>query len=165
MSLIAQADIRNIAVKILLRGSLENPSFTLKSNPHMPQKEVLSWILFQKSLADISPLEGLQIAQIFFTMNRSASQYDVISKFKNALGIDHFDIVKAPTTRPDTPSNLILEVGKYVSDYFFVKLSKDVDNSSTRVGVQTNLHKNISLQAEVDDDAEGDICLMWKYDY
>jgi hypothetical protein len=165
LSLIAQSDIRNIAVQILLRGSLENPSITLKSNPHMAQKEVLSWILFQKSLADISPLEGLQIAQIFFTMNRNASRYDVISRFKNALGIDHFDIVKAPTTHADTPSNLILEVGKYLSEYFFVKLSKDVANSSTKVGMQAHLHKHISLQAEVDDDAEGDVRLMWKYDY
>jgi translocation and assembly module TamB len=166
MNIAAFRDLGDLRAKLFLRGSLDKPRLYIESAPQMTQKEILSRILFNKALADISPVEGLQLAHVIMSINTNGKNTNVIEKFKKALRIDHIDISRSESQNPgDTSDAVTVQVGKHLSKDVFVKLSKDVANATHRVAVEANLHKNVSVQAEVGDDQEGQMSLMWKYDY
>jgi len=164
LNIAASLDLGELRAKLFVRGSLDKPRLYIESAPQMAQKEILAWILFNKPLAEISPVEGLQLANVIMSINTSGKNISVIEKFKKALGIDHIDISHNDGTDSNS-EEVTVQVGKYVSKDVFVKLSKDVAKATNRVAVQAHLHKNVSVQAEVGDDQEGQMSVMWKYDY
>ena len=166
LNILAVADLNDIRAQLFLRGPLEKPRLSLQSIPLLSEKEILSQILFNKPITEVSPVQGLQLAQVLMSMNGKASKYNVIEKFKNIIGIDHFDVNREVSEDPADPNDAVeVQIGKYLSKDVFVKLSKDVASAVNRVAIEANLHKNVSVQAEVGDDQEGQMSLMWKYDY
>ncbi|HXF28245.1 MAG TPA: translocation/assembly module TamB domain-containing protein, partial [Chlamydiales bacterium] len=161
-NLSAVHDFNTLKALLTLRGSLEKPRLTLGSTPDMPQTEILSWILFQKPFSEISPMEGITLADTILTLKGSATPFSVFNSFKRHLGIDQIDISKTDTAADPAYA---FHVGKYLSKNLFVRLSKDVANAANRVAIQANLNKNLSVQAEVGDDQQGQMSLVWKHDY
>ncbi|MDB6080779.1 MAG: hypothetical protein JWO53_51 [Chlamydiia bacterium] len=162
----ASYDMGEIRAFLMLRGSLNKPRISFESSPQLTQKEVLSWILFNKPLAEISPLEGLQLATIAMNVKSKGGSMNAFERLKRTLGVDQIDISRAESKNPEEMNDSVyVQVGKYISKDVLMKLSKDVANAVNRVAVEAKLHKNISLQAEVGDDQEGQMSLMWKHDY
>jgi len=176
LNLTAERDLETMRAELLLRGTLKSPRVTFLSTPPAPEKEILAWVLFNKPLAEISPLEGLQLAQVYISLNGRSNKFNIMEKFKKTFGIDHFDISKSEKQQEEGPDGekksqegsgpeVNVQIGKYLSNDLLLKLSKDVANEVNRIGVEANLHKNISVQAEVGDDQQGEMRIKWKYDY
>jgi len=159
----AVKDLSAIRATIFLRGSIAQPRFVFQSKPELPQKEVLSYILFSKPLTDVSPMEGVMLANAALTLKGSKTPFSIFDTFKNSLGIDQINIAKSDNQAVDPSYSL--QVGKYISDKLLLRLSKDVATAANRVAVQAHVSKNLSLQAEVGDDQEGQMSVMWKHDY
>ncbi len=64
-----------------------------------------------------------------------------------------------------------LKVGKYLSDGTMLSITRELkqgDTNSTNkscIGIESDLGKHIKLQAEVGDDSNGQVNLLWKKDY
>lgn len=159
----AVRDLASIRATIFLRGSIMQPRFVFQSKPELPQKEVLSYILFSKPLSDVSAMEGVMLANAALTLKGSKTPFSLFDTFKDSLGIDHINISKSDTGAEDPSYSL--QVGKYLSDKLLLRLSKDVATAANRVAVQAHVSKNLSVQAEVGDDQEGQMSVMWKHDY
>ncbi|MCE5293413.1 MAG: translocation/assembly module TamB [Chlamydiales bacterium] len=179
LHVIAANEIGNINTQVVLQGPLESPRVVIQSNPAMTQKEILSWLLFNKSSSDISPIQGIQLGQQLLKLKGNGSSIDVIEEIKQKLHIDRLDFGSTTTARPQmnpgnpaqeaaqetVPNEVSVQVGKYISDGVIVILSKDVTNEVNRVGVEANLSKHITAQANVGDDAQTELSLEWKIRY
>ncbi len=163
----AVAPSADIEAYITLSGSLARPLFAINSYPPFPQKELLSRVVFNKPLADISPIEALQLAHILLSVNAQKNNHDFFQKIKKSLGIDTLEIAHSShQSDPTKTSNAVsIQVGKYLSHGVFVRLSKDVINAVNRVGIEAKIFKNICVQAEVGDDASHEVRLKWKKDW
>ncbi len=165
----ASNDVAAISTQIALQGPLEHPRIVLQSNPAMSQKEILSWLLFNKSSSDITPMQGIQLGQHLLKLKSGNNSVDLIEELKQKLSIDRIDFGQASTTRPklqeSMPNEVSVQVGKYIYDGVIVTLSKDVTNEVNRVGVEANLTKHITAQANVGDDANAELSLEWKLRY
>ena len=157
----------DIASYITLKGSLENPLLNVRSIPPLPQKEILSRIVFNKPLSEISSIEALQLAQLLLSVRSQKKNTSIIHKMKKGLGIDTIDITHKsnPQQQKDDSNSVSIQVGKYLSQGVLVKLSKDVMNEANRIGIEAKLLKNVSVQAEFGDDAAGEVRLRWKMDW
>jgi autotransporter translocation and assembly factor TamB len=92
--------------------------------------------------------------------------FNVVDRLKQSFGIDTFDITRNESQETGGPSDAVtVQVGKYVAKDVLLRLSKDVANAVNRVGLEATLQKDFSLQAEVGDDAQGQMALKWKKDY
>ncbi len=185
IQVIATNDVGDISTQIILQGPLESPRIVIQSNPAMSEKEILSWILFNKSSSDISPMQGIQLGQMLLKFKGSGNDVDVISEIKQKLRIDRLDFGSGQSSKPQMsapgptsdaatgvpealdsgPSALSVQVGKYISDGVIVTLSKDVTNEVNRFGVEANVTDHITAQANVGDDAETELSLEWKLRY
>lgn len=169
----ATNDSGRIATQILLRGSLDAPRIDFYSTPPLSQKEILSWILFNKNSSEISPFEGLQLAQTLLKLKGGGGDsVDFLEKIKNTLHIDRLDIGKShertsvQSQDPNSLSNEVsVSVGKYISDGVLVTLSKDVTSEANRIGVEAHLTESILAEASLGDDAEAELSLEWKVNY
>jgi hypothetical protein len=162
----AEKDLGQLNAQILLRGSLKSPRLSFQSTPPLQEKEILAWVLFNKPLAEISAVEGLQLAQVYISLNGRSAKFNIMEKFKKTFGIDHIDISKSERQNPELDSPEVnVQIGKYLSKDVLLRLSKDVANEVNRVAIEANLHKNVSVQAEVGDDQQGQMTIKWKHDY
>jgi hypothetical protein len=160
------AELPQINVDLNLRGTLKKPALTFTSTPAASQKEILSWILFSKPLSDVSAIEGLEIASALMELQYGRTTSSPIDQLKRSLGIDRIDIKRGQEETPGTPSNTMsVEVGKYLSKDVLLRLSKDVARAANRVAIEANVQKNLSLEAEIGDDQQGEMSLKFKHDY
>ncbi len=184
LQVIATNEVGSINTQIVLQGPLDSPRIVIQSNPAMSQKEILSWLLFNKSSSEITPMQGIQLGQTLLKMKGTTGNFDVIEEIKQKLGIDRIDFGPSSSARPQVngassnpsssspapgdssiPNEVSVQVGKYISDGVIVTLSKDVTNEVNRVGIEANISKHITAQANVGDDAETELSLEWKVRY
>lgn len=159
---VARQDIDEYTIEAVLKGPIRDPSLTLRSNPHMSQREILSWIIFNRGLNDITPFENDVAGQAVVDLSRNSNNTpDMMARLKS-FGIDRFDV----TSRND-PDNrdLTVNIGKYLSSDCFISLNRGLTSESNSVSLEANLIKYVKFQAEVDDEATGGVRLMWKHDY
>lgn len=156
---IAAKDLGKVKVEVIMKGSLKNPEISFRSNPPMSQREILSWILFNRGTSEISHFQGSQLRESITNLSNTHKGPDVLTKIRNALGIDRLEICKGG---PGDSESMGVQVGKYISQNVYVSINKSDVN---RLAVEAALREHIKLQAEIGDDAEGNLMLKWKRDY
>ena len=185
LNVLANVSLPSITVHVGLRGSLKDPKFIIQSSPALPEKEILSFLLFNKEYGDISPIESLQLANAAMTLEQSSGPFNLIDKVKTTLGIDLIDIGSSSPAAAQPPpwtalgadseemenplatqqNDVTLKVGKYISHGVAVTVSKDVNAGVNRIGLEASVSQHITAQAEIGDDAGGIASLKWKKDY
>ncbi len=160
INLSSSMNLPQIAVQANVTGSLDKPIVSFQSNPPMSEKEIISWVLFNKGIQDVSPLESLQLAQVLISLQKGESAFSMIDTLRSVVGIDRLDV------KNDTDSNDVsVQVGKYISDTVMVTASKQISSDVNRVGLSVDVTSQLKAEAEVGDDAEGIASLTWKQDY
>lgn len=160
--LTATHDFGPFQVALKLNGQPSKPKITFTSTRGLQEREILSWILFNKPLADISPLEALQLTNLIVN-SKQQTQFNLLDKIKKSFGIE-IDVAKTDLSG-NNPDAMNIQVGKYISKQVMLRLSKDMENAANRVGIEASLQKDLSVQAEVSDDQTAGITLKWKHDY
>lgn len=158
---VGEQQIDNIKVHAILKGDIQAPSLSFRSNPSMSEKEILSWILFGHGIDEITPYQKEQLSESVFTLS-SGEDSDVISKLRSDMGIDRLDISNHAT---DERNELSLRIGKYISRGIYVSLSKSINAEANQVAIEANVTRHLKVQAEVGDNAEGKMSLKWARDY
>lgn len=156
---IAEKDLEKVKVDVIAKGPVKNPEISFRSNPPMPQREILSWLLFNRGTSQISPFQGAQLSESITNLSTNQQEPDVLSKIRSLLKIDRFEIGRSPN---NDSSGVNLEVGKYISDNILISVIKSDVN---RVAIEADLTERIKLQGQVGDDSQGKIFLKWKRDY
>lgn len=162
LSITAHAELPHVAARVLLRGTLDDPKISLESNPMKHEKEILSLILFDKELGEISPLESLQLASTALTLNENSSPIQFLNSLKKTFGIDTLAV---RSSSDPTNNNLSFQVGKQITKGVTLNLSKELLSDTNRVGLKVEVSKNIVAEAEMSDDAEGVVSIQWKTDF
>lgn len=156
---IARKDLDKVQVDIIAKGPVKNPSISFRSNPPLPQREILSWILFNSGTSEISQFQGAQLSESITNLKSNQEGPDVLTKIRSTLGIDRFEISRNPNS---DESDVNVQVGKYISDGVLISVIKSDVN---RLAIEAALTNRIKLQAQVGDDAEGQLFLKWKRNY
>lgn len=163
---IAHRDLGQITAEIIVKGAIKHPSIAFRSNPPLSQREILSWLLFNRGISDITPFQGEQLTQSITNLNQDQSQKgpDLLTKLRTKIGLDRIDI----SGDGNCDSNeLSLQVGKYISKGVFVTLNKSFGAEANRLGIEANLGHEIKVEASISDgeESDGQILLKWKHDY
>lgn len=160
--IVAEQQIDHMRVQIILKGPIHGPKLAFRSNPPLPEKEILSWILFNRTSKDITPLQGASLYQSLFTLSGGKDQSNLLGRLREQIGIDRVDIKNIET---DGDNEVSVSVGKYLSDGILISVSKSITAEANQVALEAHLTPHIKLQGEVGDNAEGRLHLKWENDY
>jgi translocation and assembly module TamB len=163
LGITAQYQTAAILAQALINGPVSSPSIKLTSQPEMPQDEVLARVLFGRSVTEMTPAQGLELAQAAASLAGGGGP-GILDRVRSATGLDRLDISSKETTANGGPSGTTATAGKYVSDRVFVGIEQGIKADSTRPRVEVEITPNLTVESSVGASSAG-VGLNWKWDY
>jgi translocation and assembly module TamB len=155
----ASADADGVTISVLVTGPASKPKFRFSSVPALPEDEVVARLLFNKSLAKLSPVQLAQLAGEIDKIGGLSSGPSTLDQVKGALGVDVLDV--------GTNDNNATEVsaGKYVGEGTYVGVRQGSSATSSRVVIDHDLTKNLKARGELGADGNSKIGVGVEWDY
>lgn len=152
---------KQVTANVAVGGTAQAPEVTLSSTPPLPQDEILARVFFNKSVADLTPMEMVRVAQIIGVMTgKIGGGMDPISQLRKKAGIDMFSV-----NRDDKTGDTSLSVGKYLSDGIYMSVDQGVNTQGSAVKLQIELKPNLQLETRMGNDDDNSVGVNWKKDY
>ncbi len=176
-----------ITAVLHIEGSAKKPAFKLESRPPLPQDEVLGYVLFGKSIAELSRFEALQLANSLRELaGTGGAGFNPLAALRKTVGIDVLRIGNTQKAQERTTSgssgegNLTsgkangesgeetggatLEAGKYINDSIYIGIEQGATQESTAVRVEVELLPSLNLEGKTSTRAT-EVGVGWKKDY
>ena len=140
----------------------------------MPQDEILSRVLFNRGVGQLSAGEGLQLAAAASTL--AGGGPGVLDRLRGGLGLDWFKLGSGPTgpasstlnpraASSGATSGTALSAGKYVAPGVSVGVSQGLSPPTSKVTVEIELRPHLTVQGEAGQSGSTGIGLNYNYDY
>jgi len=157
---LAEAKATNLTALVRATGTAEKPTFTITSDPALPQDEVLSRLLFNKAAGKLSALQAVQLAQAAADLSGRGGG-GLTERLRTAAGLATLDFEGGEKGKGG-PS---VRVGKYIGDRIYLSIQQGKSLDSSKVGVKIEITPNISAESTVNQAGDSDIGIFYRYDY
>jgi translocation and assembly module TamB len=174
LDVLAIASTADITAEVRIGGTLLAPHISLSSTPSLPQDEILSRLLFNQGLGQITPAQGLELAQAAAALTGSGP--DLLDSLRGKLGLDWLrfgsqgaatpgSILNPAAARPSGAAATGVSAGKYIGNGITVGVSQGLSPPTSQVTVGVQLRPHISVQTDVGSHGGTGVGLYYKYDY
>ncbi len=164
LDLLAQAQTADITAQVTLQGLPSAPSLKLTSTPVLPQDEILSRVLFGTGVGQITPTQGLQLAQAAATL--AGGGPSMLDRLRTATGLDRLSVGQAAGSSATGTAATTVSGGKYVAPGVFVGVDQGVSGTSTRAKVELSVTKHITVNATAGAaSSSSSLGIQYKLDY
>ncbi|RCL02567.1 MAG: translocation and assembly module TamB [Candidatus Tokpelaia sp. JSC188] len=154
---VARTENDGISLSLLISGTPDNISFNFQSQPELPQSEILSRLIFKRSVNELSPVQVAllvdTIAELTGVTNRS-----LVGKLVLGLGFDNFGIAS------DRLGNTVLQAGRYIRDNIY--LGVESGSSGNRKGtINLDINSNLKFKGGISTNADSNFGIFYEKDY
>jgi translocation and assembly module TamB len=175
LDIVAEASTADITAQVKISGVASAPKVTLSSTPPVPQDEILSRVLFNRGVGQLTAGEGFQLAAAAATL--AGGGPGVLDKLRGSLGLDWFKFgssATSPTTGTLNPrgaasggsgANTGLSAGKYIAPGVSVGVSQGVSPPTSKVTVEIEVRPHLTVGGEAGQSGSTGIGLNYNYDY
>jgi translocation and assembly module TamB len=161
LDIIAQVQASGTTAQAIIGGTGSQPTLRLASTPELPQDEILARVLFSRDAGQLTPAQGLQLAQAAATL--ASGGPGVIDRLRGKLGLDRLDVGSGNGNGNSTDPTV--SAGKYVAEGVYLGVDHSVSGES-KAKVEVELTPNITVETDVGSRGGGPgIGLNWKKDY
>ena len=160
LNIVAVADTRDIKASLRLTGALSSLRLDLSSEPPIPRDEILARVLFGKNVAQITPMQAVQLARVAAIFSSDVPGMQLLGGGVRLPGVDRIDLRTG-----ESPEDTSLGLGKYLTEQIYLEVEQGVAADSTKGTVRVEITPQISAEAQVGADAKAGGGLFWKKDY
>ena len=152
----------SLTVTVRIRGTAERPEITLVSSPSLPNDEVLSKVLFERSASQLSPVEAAQLASALSAL-AGGGGFDVVGNLRNFAGLDRLAFGGGDQ------SGVTVSGGKYLTDDVYLELTGG-GREGPSAQVEWRIRKNLSILSRLTSQSAGPgtgnrVAVRWRKDY
>jgi len=158
LDIVGEVQVMDTLILVQIHGPGKNFQVTLSSTPVLPQDELLSLILFGRSLQQISPFQAVRLAQAAATLAGVGGDLDFFNSIKSTLGLQEIEIGK------DDDDNTNVGLGGYVGGKYYVRTQRSVSGQD-KTKIEIQLTPKISVETEIGGDSRQGGGVNWKRDY
>lgn len=147
---------------INVSGSDAKPDISLSSSPSLPRDEILSRILFDKGVGELSALETLQLARTLAELsgvNIGVGGPGIMDRIQETLSLDVLRIDSGAS------GATTVSAGKYIQEGVYVGVEQGTLASDSSVKVEIDVTPQISVETRVGQNASSEVGVNWKWDY
>ncbi|WP_019960841.1 translocation/assembly module TamB domain-containing protein [Woodsholea maritima] len=141
--------------QITVDGRIREPEITLSSTPSLPQDEILSRLLFDRSAAQLTAFETAQLAAQLSGQNI----FGALGSLRNMTGLDRLDISTGAN------GGVVVTGGHRVSDDVYIELESGDGTAFGAAKVEWTLSPDLSLLSRLTGDTNASIALQWQKEY
>ena len=156
-----QTRAAEVTAFVVITGTPDALNLRLESDPPLPQDEVLSRVLFDRPLEEISPLQALQLARAAAQLSGSWRGGSILGAGGGLLPIDRLDIQQDFEGTGETA----IGAGTYLGEDIYVEVRQRLQSGATAISIDVELRRNLSLQGEVGSDGRTGAGVVYKRDY
>ena len=158
----------DLAAHIGITGTVHKMKLALTSEPALPRDDILSRVLFGKSVNELGRLEALQLAGAVAQLaGMGSGGGGVFGTAKKALGVDVLRLGSSSSggePGTDSADGANLEMGKYLTDNIYMGVAQGMKPDSTAFIIQLELTPRTSLEVRTEQqNTWGGI--KWNYKY
>lgn len=162
LDLEAEYSREDLDAVLLITGKVDDPTFRLRSNPPLPQDEVLSRILFGKDMASITGLQALEVGLALRSMMDSGdSDWDFMGKARDFLNVDQLELRESG----DTEGSAELVAGRQINNRLYLEFNQSLKEPGTSIILEYEIRRNLSISTETGTHTLPGIGVNWKRDY
>jgi len=150
-----------IDVIATLAGPVDDPKLSLRSVPPLPLREVLSLVLFDAPIDEITPFQALQLAAATAELSGGQMLPNPLRTIRSKLGLDRLCI-----TRPDqTTDEIGIEAGRHIGRHAYLTLYRSLQTQYSHMLIELDLFEQWQLYSELQDIEGETFGVRWKKDY
>lgn len=147
----------SITVYVTVRGPVSDLDIAFSSTPELPQDEVLSQLIFRRTLGDLSPLQLARLAAAASELAGGGSN-SLTNSLRSAAGLADLNVVS------DSEGNTAVRAGTYLQDNVYVSVEAGTQGKN-KVSIDLDLTDTIKASGSTTNDGETSIGLYYEQDF
>ncbi|MDC9824884.1 translocation/assembly module TamB domain-containing protein [Devosia sp. ZB163] len=152
----ARTEGDDITVVVNVTGRVSELDVSFSSNPPLPQDEVMSRLLFKRSMGELTPLQLAKLAGAAAELAGGGSS--LAESLRARAGLDDFDIVT------NEEGGLAVQAGTYLQDNIYLGVQAGADGNS-RVTVNLDITNDLKAKVSTGTDGDTSVGVFYETDY
>ncbi|MDH5722275.1 MAG: translocation/assembly module TamB domain-containing protein [Alphaproteobacteria bacterium] len=162
IDVLSATEAEDITAKIGIKGYIQKPSISFSSVPDLSEDEIISRILFGKSMEKITPFQAVELAQTLQRFSGSGGGASGLNPMGLVKGLTGLDDVRVDT---DEEGETTVGAGKYLTDKVYLEFETGTGENAGGANLEVELTPHISIESEIGQDAQGGAGVFWNWDY
>jgi translocation and assembly module TamB len=174
LDIVAEANAADITAQVVVGGLASSPTVSLNSTPPLPRDEILARVLFGSGLRQMTPGQGIELAQAAATL--AGGGPGMLDRLRGGLGLDWLRLGQGPAgaassilnpsvVTPTTQGTTAVSAGKYIAPGVSIGVSQGVSPPTSKVTVEVDLGHHVTVDTEAGQNNGTGIGLNYNYDY
>ncbi|HEY0281726.1 MAG TPA: translocation/assembly module TamB domain-containing protein, partial [Rhizomicrobium sp.] len=156
LDFVAQTVSGGVTATLMVTGYASAPKIALSSTPPLPQDEVLSHLLFQQSVKQLTPLQLASMGQSLVALGGVGSGFNPLGVLRKTFGLDRLAVGSAAAGASGSESQTTVEAGRYVMRNVYIGVKQNL-SGGTQTQVQVDIIRGLKAQATVSTSASATI--------
>ena len=141
LSIVAVREIGDLSVGLRVSGFVTSPDISLFSNSNLPQEQILSYIVFGRSIESLSSGEGADLLGAAASMGLQKSGF-LTERIASRFGLDQLSISGADA------QSASLVIGKYLNPKLYLSYGLGIFDKISTAKLRYDMSQRFSVEAE-----------------
>lgn len=158
LNFVARTEGEGITVFVTVSGRASAIDVEFSSSPMLPQDEVLSRLIFNKSMGELSPLQLAKLAGAAAELVGGGGGNGLVDSLRGAAGLDDLDIVT------DDKGNVAVQAGTYINDNVYLGVTAGA-GGQTKVTINLDVTDDLKVTGAAGQDGNSSLGVFYEKDY
>lgn len=155
---LARTEGDNITVFVTISGRASAPEVSFTSNPALPQDEVLSRLIFKRSMGELTPIQLAQLAGAAAELVGGGGGGGLVDGLRGAAGLADLDVVT------DDQGNVGVQAGTYLQDNVYLGVTAGA-NGQSKVSINLDVTDELVVRGSAGQDGNSSLGVFYEQDY
>lgn len=155
---VARTEGDGITVFVTISGRASAPDVAFTSNPSLPQDEVLSRLIFRRSMSELTPIQLAQLAAAAAELVGGGGGGGLVDGLRGAAGLADLDVVT------DAQGNVGVQAGTYLSDNIYLGVTAGA-NGQSKVSINLDVTDELVVRGSAGQDGNSNVGVFYEQDY
>ncbi len=157
LNLVARTEGDGITVFVTVSGRVSAPDISFSSSPALPQDEVLSRLIFKRSMGELSPIQLAQLAAAAAELVGGGGG-GLVDGLRGAAGLADLDVVT------DASGNVGVQAGTYIQDNVYLGVTV-AGNGQSKVTINLDVTNDLTIKGSAGQDGNSSLGVFYEQDY
>ena len=158
LNFVARTEGEGITVFVTVSGRASDIAVSFTSTPALPQDEVLSRLIFNRSMGELSPLQLAKLASAAAELVGGGGNNSLMDSLRGAAGLDDLDIVT------DDDGNVAVQAGTYIQDNVYLGVQAGAGGQS-KVTINLDVTQDLKVTGAAGQDGDSSLGVFYEQDY
>ena len=157
LNFVARTEGEGITVFVTVAGRASDIDVSFTSSPMLPQDEVLSRLIFKRSMGELSPLQLAKLAGAAAELVGGGGN-GLVDSLRGAAGLADLDIVT------DDKGNIAVQAGTYIQDNVYLGVQAGAGGQS-KVTINLDVTSDLKVTGAAGQDGNSSLGVFYEKDY